>query len=640
MNRTRLIGFVMLAGLVAVPVACSSTPTPGGGDPDAAPTSTTEPTTNPTGTTPSTDASPDGPKPDCEKPADCSSNICLPTGKCATASLTDGVQNNDETDVDCGGISRKLCEDGKKCLTRNDCKSIVCKDTGDGQGLRCQPPTGTDLTRNGDETDIDCGGANAPKCATGLKCGAKLDCASGVCTANLCSAPAIDGVQNGTETDIDCGGPTAPACADTKMCGVGSDCTSLVCTGGTCRAPSPTDTVKNGDETDVDCGGAGNPKCTTAKVCKVASDCASDGCAFDFKCAPRPSCVVRNGGNTCGRGEVGQVGADHESCCATAPVPGMPGVNLGKYGVTAGRMRAFLAAVSGNVRAFIQAERAAGRITAAGPMAATWDPYLPTSFAGGGAGELAEGSQNDATPIAGVYTSVNRHLGGFIFRNNTQTLTGCYVNSPGTHTYWMTPAVQTSLQDSAHGQSQDTADTKGLQCVNYLMAQAFCIWDGGRLQTVAEYNAAWGASTYAWGATPTPKGQGSATFAGNRFPTATDASLRAAGSPFAPNASQSIEFANFNYSYEYPNMIGTDYMVFVGAPGRLRGRGPNGHSLNDGLMEITGTISAPTAATPFASSMTWAKNGSFEGHGVGSTHSSHLLNKYGKLGFRCAYPTP
>ena len=38
--------------------------------------------------------------------------------------------------------------------------------------------------------------------------------------------------------------------------------------------------------------------------------------------------------------------------------------------------------------------------------------------------------------------------------------------------------------------------------------------------------------------------------------------------------------------------------------------------------------------------MTWAKNGSFEGHGVGSTHSSHLLNKYGKLGLRCVYETP
>ena len=639
MNRTRVLGFTLLASLVAVPVACSSTPDPEGTVDAAVPTSTPPTTTVPTS---APDAAPDGPKADCEKPDDCSSKICLPTGKCAVASNTDGVQNNDETDVDCGGITKKACEDGKKCLTRLDCTSSVCKDMGDGQGLRCQAPKGDDLTKNGDESDIDCGGAIAPKCATGLKCVQKTDCVSGVCDAGTCKAPAIDGVKNGTETDVDCGGPTAPACADTKMCNVGDDCTSRVCTGGTCRAPTPTDAVKNGTETDVDCGGAGNPKCAATKSCKVANDCASDGCSYNFKCAPRRSCVARFGGDTCGRGEVGQVGATHESCCATAPVPGMADTHLGKYGVTAGRMRAFLTSIGGNVRGFIQGERAAGRIPAAAPMNAAWDPYLPTSFDGNtNAAELAEGSQNDATPIPGVYTSVWRHLGGFIFRNNTQSQTGCYVSAPGTHTYWMTPQVQSAyMGDIPHVVSQDVDDTKGLNCVNYLMAQSFCIWDGGRLQTRAEYDAAWGASTYPWGASPVPKGQGSATFAGNRFPTATDESLRAAGSPFAPAANQSIEYANFLYSYEYPNLVGTDYAVFIGAPGRLRGRSANGHSLNDGLMEITGTISNPAAATPFASSMTWAKNGSFEGHGIGATHSSHLLNKYGKLGLRCVYPTP
>ncbi|HRH01113.1 MAG TPA: hypothetical protein PLR99_32965, partial [Polyangiaceae bacterium] len=320
------------------------------------------------------------------------------------------------------------------------------------------------------------------------------------------------------------------------------------------------------------------------------------------------------------------------------------GTYLGKYGVTAGRMRVFLDRIGGNVRGFIQSARAAGKIPANAPMAAAWDPYLPVSFGGNTLAppaELAEGSQNDAAPIPGVYTSVYRHLGGFIFRANTQSQTGCYNYSPGTHTYWMPAAIETQyMNDNARAYGQDILDTKGLNCVNYLMAQAFCIWDGGRLQTTADYNAAWGASSYPWGATPQAKGQGSATYAGNRFPTATDASLRAAGSPFAPAANQSIEYANFLYSYEYPNLIGTDYAVFIGAPGRLRGRSANGHSLNDGLMEITGTISSPTASTPFGSTMTWAKNGSFEGHGIGGTHSSHLLNKYGKLGFRCAYSTP
>jgi len=599
-NRTRATGFVLLGLLVALPVACGDTPPSGGGTPG--PTATTTSTIpglppGPTATATATDASvPDSAPPlECVKPEDCPSKICLPTNKCAIASLTDGVQNNDETDVDCGGISKKVCDDGKKCLTRLDCASGVCKDKADGQGLRCQAPSPTDLTRNGTETDIDCGGPAAPKCGDALRCGDKNDCTSGVCVGNVCQAPAIDGQKNGTETDVDCGGAAAP-------------------------------------------------KCGVTKVCAVNADCASDGCAYDLRCTARASCTARNGGDTCGRGEVGQPGATHESCCATAPVPGAPGVHLGKYGVTAGRMRVFLDRIGGNVRGFIQSARAAGKIPANAPMAAAWDPYLPVSFGGNTLAppaELAEGSQNDAAPIPGVYTSVYRHLGGFIFRANTQSQTGCYNYSPGTHTYWMPAAIETQyMNDNARAYGQDILDTKGLNCVNYLMAQAFCIWDGGRLQTTADYNAAWGASSYPWGATPAPKGQGSATYAGNRFPTATDASLRAVGGTYAPSASQSIEYANFLYSYEYPNLIGTDYAVFIGAPGRLRGRSGNGHSLNDGLMEITGTISAPTASTPFGSTMTWAKNGSFEGHGIGGTHSSHLLNKYGKLGFRCAYSTP
>ncbi len=649
MNRTRLTGFAALTLLVALPIACgdagTTAPGPGGaasgnppGIPGITPTSTASASASTT--VPAPEAGP--PPPECVKPADCSSSICLPEGKCAIASLTDGVQNNDETDVDCGGISRKFCEDGKRCLTRLDCTSAVCKDKGDGQGLRCQPPSATDLTRNGGETDIDCGGPTAPKCPDTRRCVDKTDCTSGVCVGNVCQPPAIDGLKNGTETDVDCGGPTAPACVVGKACVAAGDCTSKVCTGLVCQAPSPTDGVRNGTETDADCGGGGAPKCATTKACKVHGDCASDGCGYDLKCAPRPSCTAHNGGDTCGRGEVGQPGAAHESCCATAPVPGMANTHLGKYGVTAGRMRVFLDRIGGDVRGFIQSARAAGKIPAAAPMAASWDLYLPVSFTGNSnppPAELAEGSQNDATPINGVYTSVYRHLGGFIFRANTQSSTGCYNYSPGTHTYWMPTAVEAQyMSDIPHAYGQDILDAKGLNCVNYLMAQAFCIWDGGRLQSRAESDAAWGASAYPWGASPTAKAQGTGTYAGNRFPTATDASLRAVGGIYAPTATQSIEYANFNYSYEYPNLVGTDYAVFIGAPGRLRGRSANGHSMNDGLMETTASIAVNTS--PFSTTMTWAKNGSFEGHGIGASHSSHIVNKYGKLGLRCVYTAP
>ena len=71
------------------------------------------------------------------------------------ATCTDGIQNGDETGVDCGG------------------SCAAC-------------PTCNDGIQNGDETDIDCGGSCDP-CPT--------------CT---------DGIQNGDETGIDCGGSCDP----------------------------------------------------------------------------------------------------------------------------------------------------------------------------------------------------------------------------------------------------------------------------------------------------------------------------------------------------------------------------------------------------------------------------------------------
>lgn len=48
----------------------------------------------------------------------------------------------------------------------------------------------SDGVKNGDETDLDCGGACTP-CAVGGACGTPLDCASGVCAAAKCAKAAV-----------------------------------------------------------------------------------------------------------------------------------------------------------------------------------------------------------------------------------------------------------------------------------------------------------------------------------------------------------------------------------------------------------------------------------------------------------------
>ncbi|MEO0776612.1 MAG: M43 family zinc metalloprotease [Bacteroidota bacterium] len=83
---------------------------------------------------------------------------------------TDGIQNGQETGVDCGGPDCPAC------------------------------PTCTDGIQNGQETGVDCGGPDCPACPT--------------CT---------DGIQNGQETGVDCGGPDCPPCQGPACSYVGID---------------------------------------------------------------------------------------------------------------------------------------------------------------------------------------------------------------------------------------------------------------------------------------------------------------------------------------------------------------------------------------------------------------------------------
>jgi len=61
----------------------------------------------------------------CKAPADCGSGSCV-SGKCAAPSPTDGVKNGDESDVDCGGAGAPKCASGKGCSDGPDCASGAC----------------------------------------------------------------------------------------------------------------------------------------------------------------------------------------------------------------------------------------------------------------------------------------------------------------------------------------------------------------------------------------------------------------------------------------------------------------------------------------------------------------------------------
>jgi hypothetical protein len=92
----------------------------------------------------------------------------------------DGAQANMESDVDCGGAvcapTGCTCAVGFTCALGSDCTSAVC----DATTLNCI--SYDDGVQNGDETDLDCGGPDCNKCGTAARARAPR-------TASRSSAP-------------------------------------------------------------------------------------------------------------------------------------------------------------------------------------------------------------------------------------------------------------------------------------------------------------------------------------------------------------------------------------------------------------------------------------------------------------------
>ncbi len=115
-----------------------------------------------------------------------------------------------------------------------------------------------------------------------VECNANVECNGGTCKAGLCdgSSPCNDVKKNGNETDVDCGGGVCPVCEVQHTCKVAADCATNICTNGVCQSPAATcnDGKKNQDETDVDCGGTTCGPCDALKQCAGPDDCKSALC--------------------------------------------------------------------------------------------------------------------------------------------------------------------------------------------------------------------------------------------------------------------------------------------------------------------------------------------------------------------------
>lgn len=143
-----------------------------------------------------------------------------------------------------------------------------------------------------DRSCFETGNCEIGICSADLQCVECVDdtrCSPGhTCEVGGVCSRCDDGAKNGDETDVDCGG-SCPLCPGT--CNVDGDCPDGYCWQGSCV--SCHDGVQNGDETEVDCGGIGGHCARCAGVfCSVNNAlCASNNCEDAVCCAkPCPLC--------------------------------------------------------------------------------------------------------------------------------------------------------------------------------------------------------------------------------------------------------------------------------------------------------------------------------------------------------------
>ena len=701
----------------------------------------------------------------CLLPSDCSQGVCAGTRVvdggvsdaattasdggvaplyCQPATDSDGVQNDSETDIDCGGMilangmpnpasdGAPVCTHGQMCLLGTDCDQGVCNSNmnmGGGpincpgtSGCTCQFAWDNDGVKNDSETDVDCGGASgagsdgAPPCASGLHCKVAGDCASLVCTAGLCAAPKpTDGVKNDSETDVDCGGALlasgtanpasdgANPCKDSLGCALDTDCLSGFCSlvSKTCvDAQSCKGLVTPAAIMDI-VGCFPPATCPAGSTCETTTYDCMDNTTGDVIGTPDPNGVGQNAGlDTCGVGESTDPVADqkHDSCCKSLLLPNSSG-RLDKYEVTAGRMRQFAASLNYDIYDWANAQIAAN--TAAGKSLTA---AIPTQLIA-----LLPKSADTSVPMNAVL-----QLGATTI-DALSAEQGCFVKNgaAGASVYWWDSTTLEGVGSPPRPFTQDYYDIKSMNCALYPMAAAFCAWDGGHIATGTELGEAYGTSTYPWGPLPIPSPYPYKNLVGQINPNcggtvnSSYPNVSMINTLLAPGQSATTVTINWQNSnnagnegcfYYYPSFIqsnpttsvpdtfsnGLDFSPQIAAPGRFyldvsAAKSPGttegwqdlGANMFDAgelnstggntLCDCTGvqsTVGQTTCACPYGGNPTgilrasnlggyFLEGGSWEGHTSFNPATTEFgLNdgsetvafQYGKIGLRCARP--
>ncbi len=187
----------------------------------------------------------------------------------------------------------EACTGGVCICTPNTC-TLHCGQISDGCGntVVC-----SNMSRDGNETDVDCGGAGCPGCAAGKTCNVGSDCASNHCSRGICC-------------DQDCSG-TCQSCDGAYNGGSRGTCKPIVAAQDPYNQCSPT--AQSSCGTDGNCDGIGNCEFWSASGAVCGTSCASPTSETTKTCTAPNTCTATST-TTCGGQLICTGGACLGSC--------------------------------------------------------------------------------------------------------------------------------------------------------------------------------------------------------------------------------------------------------------------------------------------------------------------------------------
>lgn len=170
----------------------------------------------------------------------------------------------------------------------------------EGSSSTGEPPIESclDGVKNQDETDIDCGGASCPSCGLDAACLIDIDCASSWCSELVCTQPecladsdcdALDLACMDASCDLESKTCTLAASNEGLACEDGDLCTlDQTCAAGSCVGGSLVDC----SGVDSSCGLGLCEAKTGACIGQAFPDSEGDACDDGFVCTPNDVCAA------------------------------------------------------------------------------------------------------------------------------------------------------------------------------------------------------------------------------------------------------------------------------------------------------------------------------------------------------------